>query len=303
MPASKHSAYSCCSASLFAAMASLLLRAGQLAAARPVLPGHAHTRPAPALPRSAPASTAANGWTLPSCGQRASRARSGPSCRRTACTTLACWSGRLSWRARLAARWRWIWRPSRSSAGGQREATHNEPLQLVSYRACGLICPSHLLSRVKRGVTALGPCARNAHQASYLHPNPLLLLLRSFRPLPCSFRANLVSLLESGTVDVCFCNEDEALELVGGSAAQRGADGTAEAGLQYLSQHVNRLAVVTLGEKVGSREGGRMGGPLWSLGARRIGTGRGLASKEGGGIYLCASCCAHTVGWLPCRAA
>lgn len=63
-------------------------------------------------------------------------------------------------------------------------------------------------------------------------------------------------------MDVCFCNEDEALELVGGSAAQRGADGTAEAGLQYLSQHVNRLAVVTLGEKVGSGEGDRMGGAL-----------------------------------------
>ncbi|KAL4458429.1 hypothetical protein ABPG75_013294 [Micractinium tetrahymenae] len=64
-----------------------------------------------------------------------------------------------------------------------------------------------------------------------------------------SFRPKLVSLLESGAIDVCFCNEDEALELMGGSAADRGADGTAEAGLQYLAKHVNRLAVVTLGEK------------------------------------------------------
>lgn len=103
------------------------------------------------------------------------------------------------------------------------------------------------------------PPSVNVRCAAWLtRPAAALAPLLCGQPLCRSFRASLVSLLESGAIDVCFCNEDEALELVGGSAAERGADGTAEAGLQYLSQHVNRLAVVTLGEKAsgGVGEGG-----------------------------------------------
>lgn len=52
-----------------------------------------------------------------------------------------------------------------------------------------------------------------------------------------------MGLLERGAVDLCFCNEDEAVELAGG------AEGSPEAGLDWLAARTNRLAVVTLGEK------------------------------------------------------
>ncbi|PRW60062.1 sugar kinase [Chlorella sorokiniana] len=55
-----------------------------------------------------------------------------------------------------------------------------------------------------------------------------------------AFSQTIKSLLESGAVDVAFCNEDEAMELAGG---------TPEQGLDYMAQHCRRLAVVTLGEK------------------------------------------------------
>lgn len=62
--------------------------------------------------------------------------------------------------------------------------------------------------------------------------------------LPRSFRPIITSLLERGAFDVCFCNEDEAGELMGGGSS------APEAALDYLAEHCKQLAVVTLGEKV-----------------------------------------------------
>ncbi|XP_051123720.1 uncharacterized protein LOC127246411 isoform X2 [Andrographis paniculata] len=57
------------------------------------------------------------------------------------------------------------------------------------------------------------------------------------------FRAPLVELLESGNIDLCFANEDEATELL------RAEDcGDPESALEFLSKHC-RWAVVTLGPK------------------------------------------------------
>ena len=55
-----------------------------------------------------------------------------------------------------------------------------------------------------------------------------------------TFRSQLKSILDSGAVSVCFCNEDEAMEWAEG----RGP----EVGLDLLSRQVD-VAVVTLGEK------------------------------------------------------
>ncbi|XWS25789.1 hypothetical protein CRYUN_Cryun27aG0097600 [Craigia yunnanensis] len=56
-----------------------------------------------------------------------------------------------------------------------------------------------------------------------------------------NFRVPLLQLLESGDVDLCFANEDEATELLRG---EKNAD--PEAALEYLSKYC-RWAVVTLG--------------------------------------------------------
>ncbi|OVA18753.1 Carbohydrate kinase PfkB [Macleaya cordata] len=56
-----------------------------------------------------------------------------------------------------------------------------------------------------------------------------------------NFRAPLLELLESGDIDLCFANEDEAIELLRG---EPNAD--PEAALTYLAKHCQR-AVVTLG--------------------------------------------------------
>lgn len=55
------------------------------------------------------------------------------------------------------------------------------------------------------------------------------------------FKLPLLQLLESGNIDLCFANEDEAIELLRG---EQGADH--EAALEFLSKHC-RWAVVTLG--------------------------------------------------------
>ncbi|KAI5656080.1 hypothetical protein M9H77_24873 [Catharanthus roseus] len=55
------------------------------------------------------------------------------------------------------------------------------------------------------------------------------------------FRVQLLQLLESGNIDLCFANEDEAIELLRGEK-----DATHEAALEFLSKHC-RWAVVTLG--------------------------------------------------------
>ncbi|XVE69854.1 hypothetical protein DITRI_Ditri10aG0025000 [Diplodiscus trichospermus] len=56
-----------------------------------------------------------------------------------------------------------------------------------------------------------------------------------------NFRVPLLQLLESGNIDLCFANEDEATELLRG---EQNAD--PEAALEYLSKYC-RWAVVTLG--------------------------------------------------------
>ncbi|GMP31795.1 hypothetical protein CsSME_00005867 [Camellia sinensis var. sinensis] len=56
-----------------------------------------------------------------------------------------------------------------------------------------------------------------------------------------NFRAPLLKLLESGDVDLCFANEDEATEVVRGNS-----DTDPEAALRYLAKHC-QWAVVTLG--------------------------------------------------------
>ncbi|KAK9285461.1 hypothetical protein L1049_024654 [Liquidambar formosana] len=56
-----------------------------------------------------------------------------------------------------------------------------------------------------------------------------------------NFRAPLLELLESGYVDLCFANEDEAVEVVRGKQ-----DTDPEAALEYLAKHC-QWAVVTLG--------------------------------------------------------
>ncbi|KAJ9186559.1 hypothetical protein P3X46_002116 [Hevea brasiliensis] len=55
------------------------------------------------------------------------------------------------------------------------------------------------------------------------------------------FRPPLLQLLESGDIDLCFANEDEAMELLGG---EQNTD--PEAPLQFLAEHC-KWAVVTLG--------------------------------------------------------
>ncbi|KAL0391963.1 UNVERIFIED_CONTAM: 5-dehydro-2-deoxygluconokinase [Sesamum radiatum] len=57
------------------------------------------------------------------------------------------------------------------------------------------------------------------------------------------FRLPLLQLLESGCVDLCFANEDEAAELLGG---EDNAD--SESALEFLANHC-QWAVVTLGSK------------------------------------------------------
>ncbi|CAO2830483.1 unnamed protein product [Amaranthus hypochondriacus] len=56
-------------------------------------------------------------------------------------------------------------------------------------------------------------------------------------------KSALVELLESGDIDLCFANEDEALEVVRGKQ-----DTSPEAALEYLATHC-QWAVVTLGSK------------------------------------------------------
>ena len=58
-----------------------------------------------------------------------------------------------------------------------------------------------------------------------------------------AFRSQLTSIINSGAVSVCFCNEDEACEWAGG-----GKGATAEAGLALLAQHCD-ICVATLGER------------------------------------------------------
>lgn len=57
------------------------------------------------------------------------------------------------------------------------------------------------------------------------------------------FRLPLLQLLESGSIDLCFANEDEAAELLSGDNK-----GDAELALEFLGKHC-RWAVVTLGAK------------------------------------------------------
>lgn len=76
-------------------------------------------------------------------------------------------------------------------------------------------------------------------------------------PLPASPQT-ITGLLDAGQIDITFCNEDEAVELAGGP------DRNPEAGLDYLAARCNRLAVVTLGEKV--RRGGLLVGRQGSAG-------------------------------------
>lgn len=64
----------------------------------------------------------------------------------------------------------------------------------------------------------------------------------------------LRALLEAGRVALCFANEDEAREILGGSSgggsgAAAGGAGTPEQGLAYLARHCTRAAVVTLAER------------------------------------------------------
>ncbi|ESQ34842.1 hypothetical protein EUTSA_v10008038mg [Eutrema salsugineum] len=56
-----------------------------------------------------------------------------------------------------------------------------------------------------------------------------------------NYRSELRQLLESGNIDLCFANEDEAAELLRG-----GQEAGPEAALEFLSRHC-RWAVVTLG--------------------------------------------------------
>lgn len=58
-----------------------------------------------------------------------------------------------------------------------------------------------------------------------------------------AFRPQLTSIIDSGAVSVCFCNEDEACEWAGG-----GKGASVEAGLALLSQHCD-VCVATLGER------------------------------------------------------
>ncbi|KAG6585583.1 hypothetical protein SDJN02_17183, partial [Cucurbita argyrosperma subsp. argyrosperma] len=55
------------------------------------------------------------------------------------------------------------------------------------------------------------------------------------------FRSPLLQLLESGDIDLCFANEDEAKELIGGEK-----DADPEVALEFLAKHC-QWAVVTLG--------------------------------------------------------
>ncbi|KAF5747128.1 adenosine kinase [Tripterygium wilfordii] len=57
------------------------------------------------------------------------------------------------------------------------------------------------------------------------------------------FRLPLIQLLESGNIDLCFANEDEATELLRGEK-----DVNPEAALEFLANHC-KWAVVTLGSK------------------------------------------------------
>ncbi|XP_009365534.1 uncharacterized sugar kinase slr0537 isoform X1 [Pyrus x bretschneideri] len=59
-----------------------------------------------------------------------------------------------------------------------------------------------------------------------------------------NFRSPLLQLLESGDIDLCFANEDEAAELLRGSEGEQKAD--PEVALEFLAEHC-RWAVVTLG--------------------------------------------------------
>nr|GMC50395.1 Carbohydrate kinase PfkB [Ipomoea batatas] len=57
------------------------------------------------------------------------------------------------------------------------------------------------------------------------------------------FRQPLVQLLESGKIDLCFANEDEAKELLSGEG-----DTDPEAALEFMAKYC-KWAVVTLGQK------------------------------------------------------
>nr|XP_028949949.1 uncharacterized protein LOC103450461 isoform X3 [Malus domestica] len=59
-----------------------------------------------------------------------------------------------------------------------------------------------------------------------------------------NFRSPLLQLLESGDIDLCFANEDEATELLRGSEGEQKAD--PDVALEFLAKHC-RWAVVTLG--------------------------------------------------------
>ncbi|KAJ4842087.1 hypothetical protein Tsubulata_009440 [Turnera subulata] len=71
----------------------------------------------------------------------------------------------------------------------------------------------------------------------------LLLIFLSQNRMVRNFKVQLLQLLESGDIDLCFANEDEATELLRGEQ-----DADPEAALEFLAKHC-QWAVVTLGSK------------------------------------------------------
>lgn len=59
-----------------------------------------------------------------------------------------------------------------------------------------------------------------------------------------TFKSNLLSVLQQGKISLCFCNEDEAKELVSDNS---GSGATPEEGLKELAGYCRIAAVVTLG--------------------------------------------------------
>lgn len=80
----------------------------------------------------------------------------------------------------------------------------------------------------------------------------LMLDLASFEIVK-NYKDALKPLIESGAIDICFCNEDEAREaakygLEFDTSIDSSAQATPEDGLRYLSAYTKQAAVVTLGE-------------------------------------------------------
>ena len=79
----------------------------------------------------------------------------------------------------------------------------------------------------------------------------LILDLASFEIVK-NYRDALKPLIESGVIDICFCNEDEAREAarycLNSNPSNDSSHFTPEDGLRYLSAWTNQAAVVTLGE-------------------------------------------------------